>query len=69
MIEHHPIRAAGTAMLWQAFQMGGEKALYMVRLLVLAILFQRGNCQIYTPVSSWFWLGVIVREVIIILSP
>ena len=38
MIEHHPIRAAGTAMLWQAFQMGGVKALYMVRLLVLAIL-------------------------------
>ena len=32
------MRAAGTAMLWQAFQMGGVKALYMVRLLVLAIL-------------------------------
>jgi|RhiMetdeSRZDD1v2_1073273.scaffolds.fasta_scaffold62201_4 lipopolysaccharide exporter len=38
MTEHRPIRAAGTAMLWQAFQMGGVKALYMVRLLVLAIL-------------------------------
>ena len=32
------MRAAGTAMLWQAFQMGGVKALYMIRLLVLAIL-------------------------------
>jgi len=32
------MRAAGTAMLWQAFQMGGVKVLYMVRLLVLAIL-------------------------------
>jgi lipopolysaccharide exporter len=38
MSEHRPMRAAGTAMLWQAFQMGGVKALYMVRLLVLAIL-------------------------------
>jgi O-antigen/teichoic acid export membrane protein len=38
MTEHRPIHAAGTAMLWQAFQMGGVKALYMVRLLVLAIL-------------------------------
>ena len=38
MTEHRPIRTAGTAMLWQAFQMGGVKALYMVRLLVLAIL-------------------------------
>lgn len=38
MTGHRPMRAAGTAMLWQAFQMGGVKALYMVRLLVLAIL-------------------------------
>jgi O-antigen/teichoic acid export membrane protein len=38
MIEHRPMRVAGNAMLWQAFQMGGVKALYMVRLLVLAIL-------------------------------
>jgi lipopolysaccharide exporter len=38
MTEHRPMRAAATAMLWQAFQMGGVKALYMVRLLVLAIL-------------------------------
>jgi len=38
MNEHRPMRAAGTAMLWQAFQMGGVKVLYMVRLLVLAIL-------------------------------
>ncbi|MEO8355880.1 MAG: oligosaccharide flippase family protein [Chloroflexota bacterium] len=38
MTEHRPLRAAGTAMIWQAFQMGGVKALYMVRLLVLAIL-------------------------------
>ena len=34
------MRAAGTAMLWQAFQMGGVKALYMIRLLVLAILLR-----------------------------
>jgi O-antigen/teichoic acid export membrane protein len=40
MTEHRPIRAAGTAMLWQAFQMGGVKALYMIRLLVLAILLR-----------------------------
>ena len=33
-----PLRAAGNAMLWQAFQMGGVKTLYLVRLLVLAIL-------------------------------
>jgi PST family polysaccharide transporter len=32
------MRAAGTAMIWQALQMGGVKALYMIRLLVLAIL-------------------------------
>jgi lipopolysaccharide exporter len=38
MTEHRPMRAAGAAMLWQAFQMGGVKGLYMVRLLVLAIL-------------------------------
>src|SRR5688572_21833956 len=38
MTEHRPMRAAGAAMLWQVFQMGGVKALYMVRLLVLAIL-------------------------------
>lgn len=38
MTEHRPMRAAGSAMLWQAFQMGGVKALYMIRLLVLAIL-------------------------------
>jgi O-antigen/teichoic acid export membrane protein len=38
MTEHRPMRAAGNAMLWQAFQMGGVKALYMVRLLVLAII-------------------------------
>ena len=38
MIEHQPMRAAGNAMLWQAFQMGGVKALYLVRLLVMAIL-------------------------------
>jgi len=38
MTEHRPMRAAGTAMLWQAFQMGGVKVLYMIRLLVLAIL-------------------------------
>jgi lipopolysaccharide exporter len=36
--EQRPLRVAGTAMLWQAFQMGGVKALYMVRLLVLAIM-------------------------------
>lgn len=35
---HRPIRVAGNAMLWQAFQMGGVKAIYMIRLLVLAIL-------------------------------
>src|SRR5215207_10166080 len=40
MTEHRPMRAAGTAMLWQAFQMGGVKALYMIRLLVLAILLR-----------------------------
>lgn len=38
MTEQRPLRVAGTAMLWQAFQMGGVKVLYMVRLLVLAIL-------------------------------
>ncbi len=32
------MRAAGPAMLWQAFQMGGVQALYLIRLLVLAIL-------------------------------
>ncbi len=38
MNEDRPMRAAGAAMLWQAFQMGGVKVIYMVRLLVLAIL-------------------------------
>lgn len=38
MTEHRPLRAAGTAMLWQAFQMGGVKILYMIRLLVLAVM-------------------------------
>ena len=32
------MRAAGSAMLWQAFQMGGVKVVYMIRLLALAIL-------------------------------
>jgi len=36
--ESHPTRAAGNAMLWQAFQVGGVKVIYMIRLLVLAIL-------------------------------
>lgn len=38
MIEQRPMRAAGNAMLWQAFQMGGVKGLYLIRLLVLAII-------------------------------
>jgi O-antigen/teichoic acid export membrane protein len=38
MTDHRPLRIAGTAMLWQVFQMGGVKFLYMIRLLVLAIL-------------------------------
>ncbi|HKJ37547.1 MAG TPA: lipopolysaccharide biosynthesis protein, partial [Anaerolineales bacterium] len=38
MIEQKPMRAAGTAMMWQAFQVGGVKIVYMIRLLVLAIL-------------------------------
>lgn len=38
MTEQRPLHVAGTAMLWQAFQMGGVKVLYMVRLLILAIL-------------------------------
>jgi O-antigen/teichoic acid export membrane protein len=43
MTEQRPTRAAGTAMLWQAFQMGGVKLLYMIRLLVLAILLTPGD--------------------------
>ena len=38
MTEHRSTRAAGNAMLWQAFQVGGVKIIYMIRLLVLAIL-------------------------------
>ena len=38
MTEQRPMQKAGSAMLWQAFQMGGVKVIYMVRLLVLAIL-------------------------------
>jgi lipopolysaccharide exporter len=38
MTEQRPLRVAGTAMLWQAFQMGGVKVLYMIRLLILAIM-------------------------------
>jgi O-antigen/teichoic acid export membrane protein len=38
MTEQRPLHVAGTAMLWQAFQMGGVKVLYMVRLLILAIM-------------------------------
>jgi PST family polysaccharide transporter len=38
MIEQRPMRAAGTAMLWQTFQVGGVKIIYMIRLLVLAVL-------------------------------
>lgn len=34
------MRAAGAAMLWQAFQMGGVKVFYLIRLLVLAILLK-----------------------------
>jgi O-antigen/teichoic acid export membrane protein len=37
-MNERPIRRAGIAMLWQSFQMGGVKAIYLVRLLVLAIL-------------------------------
>jgi O-antigen/teichoic acid export membrane protein len=32
------MRVAGNAMMWQAFQMGGVKVIYMIRLLALAIL-------------------------------
>jgi O-antigen/teichoic acid export membrane protein len=38
MTEHQPMRVAGNAMMWQAFQMGGVKVIYMIRLLALAIL-------------------------------
>lgn len=40
MTEQSPIRAAGSAMVWKFIQMGGVKAIYMVRLLVLAILLK-----------------------------
>lgn len=40
MTEQSPIRAAGNAMVWKFIQMGGVKAIYMVRLLVLAILLE-----------------------------
>jgi lipopolysaccharide exporter len=43
MNELRPMRAAGTAMLWQAFQLGGVKIIYMVRLLVLAIMLTPGD--------------------------
>ncbi len=38
MTEHRPLRAAGSAMVWNIIQMGGVKIIYMVRLLILAIL-------------------------------
>lgn len=37
-MNERPIRAAGIALLWQSFQMGGVKAIYLIRLLALAIL-------------------------------
>jgi O-antigen/teichoic acid export membrane protein len=37
-MNERPIRAAGIAVLWQSFQMGSVKAIYLVRLLILAIL-------------------------------
>ena len=52
MTEHRPTRKAGTAMLWQAFQMGGVKALYMVRLLVLAILLTPDDFGLIAPLLA-----------------
>lgn len=40
MTEQSPIRAAGNALVWKFIQMGGVKAIYLVRLLVLAILLK-----------------------------
>ena len=37
-MEQHHLRAAGNAMIWKLFQMGGVKMIYLIRLLVLAIL-------------------------------
>ena len=35
---NHPLQKAGSALLWQALQMGGVKAIYLVRTLILARL-------------------------------
>src|SRR5512139_557096 len=40
MTEQSTIWAAGNALVWKFIQMGGVKAIYMVRLLVLAILLK-----------------------------
>ena len=37
MIEDRPMRAAGNAVVWKLVQLGGVKAICMIRLFVLAI--------------------------------
>ena len=44
--------AAGTAMMWQAFQMGGVKIIYMIRLLVLAILLTPADFGLFAIATS-----------------
>jgi lipopolysaccharide exporter len=52
MTEQRPIRAAGIAMMWQAFQMGGVKGVYMIRLLVLAILLTPADFGLFAIAAS-----------------
>jgi lipopolysaccharide exporter len=47
-----PIRAAGIALLWQSFQMGGVKAVYLIRLLALAILLTPEDFGLFAIATS-----------------
>jgi O-antigen/teichoic acid export membrane protein len=47
-----PVRAAGTAVLWQSFQMGSVKAIYLIRLLVLAILLTPSDFGLFAIATA-----------------
>jgi lipopolysaccharide exporter len=47
-----PIRAAGDAVLWQSFQMGSVKAVYLARLVILAILLTPADFGLFAIATA-----------------
>lgn len=51
-MNERPVRAAGIALLWQSFQMGGVKFIYMIRLLALAILLTPSDFGLFAIATA-----------------